>query len=141
MLIAFSQVLITISSMGTIRMFGVMPMPHYLIFPGSASGALIITLVLLPRASYLHDQSVKLLQSWGKVASRGAVMEKSLFYKRNLVEYRACCKAISSLRPYQIYASVAGAKLFMAKRSTKATFFNCCADATISGLMSFPAED
>lgn len=130
-LMALSQMLAAICIIATIRMRGVIPMPLYLIFPTIAVFVPILVLMLLPRASNCYDKSVILLLSWRDVTSWDCAR------KGGMCESRARKKATGALRPYRVYASMAGVKLYMMKRSTKATFLHSCMDATVTGFFTF----
>lgn len=133
---AFGQLEVVVCSIGTIRMWDIIPMPLYLICPTTAVAAVTIVLLLLPRASRCYDDSSKLLKTWTNVTARGAAYENRLLDKRVLMEYRACHKAIIALRPCKIFANISGVKLFMGKRSTKTTFLSSCVDAIVDGLVT-----
>ncbi|OXA63519.1 hypothetical protein Fcan01_00136 [Folsomia candida] len=136
-LMAIRESLIVICSIATIRMWRVIPMPLYLIFPTISLVIPILALNLLPKAAHCYDRSVKLLQTWRNVASLDDGILRRRLRGRGTLGSRAHKRATAALRPIKIYATVLGTRLFMAKKSTKGSFLYSCLDATMSGLVTF----
>lgn len=136
-LMAIGGSLIVVCSIATIRMWNVIPMPIYLIFPMITTVIPILSLILLPKAANCYDRSVKLLQTWRNVTSLDDGIQRSRLGGRGTLGSRARKRATAALRPFKVYATMLGTKLFMAKRSTKGRFLYSCVDATMTGLVTF----
>ncbi|OXA54084.1 hypothetical protein Fcan01_10359 [Folsomia candida] len=137
-LMAFGYLLIVIGTIATIRMWDVIPMPVYLIFPTIAMVTPLVTLMLLPRMSYCYEGSIELLRTWRKVTSWEVGVERWRRHGgRGSLESRINQRATAALQPCKLYASVGAVKLYVLKRSTKATFLYKCVETSVSGLVSF----
>lgn len=177
-LMAFGQSLIVVCNIATIKMWSVIPLPLYLIFPTLSVVIPIIVLILLPRASHCYERSMEQLKGWrlmvgldegrwkqeiklgqqqeqrqrattsmprSTTVTRPTTTSSTIDVAQTLrvdtwtqIARAARRRSVGALRPYKIYAQVGGAKLYVAKRSTKTTFFYSCIDATVTGLVTFP---
>lgn len=136
-LMALAHMLAAVCTIAMIRMWDIIPMPLYLIFPTIAICVPTFVLTLLPRACNCYETSAKLLRTWRDVTAWDDGVKRGQFGGRGTFGSRERVRTTAALRPYKLYASVAGVTLYVLKKSTKTTFLYSCMDTTVNGLVSF----
>jgi hypothetical protein len=116
-LLLFGQIMLILGNYATIKMQDTIPMPFYLIMPSVSLIVVVNVAVLFPAASDVYEGSLEFLRSVDLIVGRSKYWRKV---------WRA-------ERPLRF--NFGG--YFLAKRSTKTTFFYQCIDFTVTALMLF----
>jgi len=103
-----------------IMMYGVIPMPYYLLFPFASLIVVLWVGLTLPQAIECDRGSQNLLRLWGKAFRR-----RSYHFKK-----------IRSMRRITFYGGVGEYNLFALRRSIKAELFWCVSGFTITAILS-----
>jgi len=105
------------SNVATVKYFGTIPMPFFLVMPTLSLFVVIIVASIFPPASDVYEGSVEFLKrvQWSKLVNT------------NEKDYRRMVRAARPLRM--------DLGLFFAKRSTKTTYFCSCLDNTVNVLL------
>lgn len=110
----------------SVRMYRVIPMPFYLVFPVGSLGATVAIMVLFPYGIACHDVSSELLEGW----------RMKLKMKRGSTSMRDLVKLGDALRPVGIRVGSGEFSFFMIKNSTKSKYYVSVTDYTINALLS-----
>lgn len=119
----FNALLCTVcANFATFKMYFIIPMPLYLIFPITAVMTLVLVELMLPNYSKCYEHSKLLAGGW-KITS----MRKSNSF---------LFKTAKSLSPLKLYANIAGFNLFHVQNSTKSTYLSAVLLYTMNVLVS-----
>ncbi|OXA37304.1 hypothetical protein Fcan01_27889 [Folsomia candida] len=123
-------VLIAFYNYVTIKLGALLPLELAWIFPFSSAVTILFAQLLIPAGAGIFEESKKLLARSGCLIRR-----KRQFLTRGKFKYLMLkCAAV---QPIFFSAQFAGCRLFMFKKSTKATFLVCVRDASVNVLLTF----
>ena len=126
---ALGQWLFVLMTVAVVKMHHILPPPLLVAAINVVVLIPAIILVLMPKAANVYEASAALLRSWVFVVETD--------YAKTRSKDRLARKLfVKALRPYKLYASIGQAKIFMAKRSTKSTYFASLLDWSVNGIVS-----
>ncbi|OXA48578.1 hypothetical protein Fcan01_16284 [Folsomia candida] len=155
LLLSFGFVFTVTCNFVSVRMYRVIPMPFYLVFPVGSIGATVGIMILLPYGIACHEISSKLLTGWRMAVSmkRGGTRDqeiignslrpttkllvawsKMLKIRRDRIKYEE--KMANSLRHVAIRVGSGEFSFFMLTKSMKSKYYVSVTDYTINALMS-----
>ncbi|OXA36745.1 hypothetical protein Fcan01_28498 [Folsomia candida] len=112
----------------SLKMYHVIPLPLFLVFPTFAVSLAAVTLIMLPVMISIFKESKNLRNKWKRFLT--------LCYDKRHVK-----RQIMGKRCLRIYAGLAQYNFFMCQRSTMTTYGEALLSYTITALMSFDTRD
>jgi len=109
----------------SVRLYGVLPLPVYLVIVYATVVTMVITYTLSPIAANVYDHSEEALVTWREQWGLNRILKR---------KFRA-------MRPYHFYGGVNGFRFYGYQQSFKRMYFSLIVDSTINLLMTFTAEN
>jgi hypothetical protein len=108
---------------GTLKLYNVVPLPLYLIFPTLLATVILFASQAMPRAMYIYEQSKSLIQDWKRLSP----------YKR-----RMNVRLIKSTSPIYACLAMPGGSLVPINRELTVAFYKKCVEYSVSALLAIP---
>lgn len=124
----FSMLLLVSLNFGTLRGFGIVPMPLYILFPGILCVWSRLVVHVFNLAIKLYEQ---MLNNIAKSKKRVNIFQPNRKYFR---------KKLRSLRPLVVHFRVKEFNLFKIQKSSRTSYYDAVLNNTITLLLSVPEE-